>query len=397
MSNEEFCKISFHKKENHLQKSHIYTLSFIQLFYNFPNYLLFMIFLSFMIIEISVLIFLILITFIFLEVFLNFITLSIEQKNKYKQENKKQKSIKIIYDFLSLKNKETEKITKEIIYDLQENLKNSFEYFFSKISYFVVMLFSYYLIKTNQIDYSDVLFLTIISFSLNSNIKSFFKFSTNIILNKNGKKYLNIFLKTKSIEFTNLNEEINSIRIVNLTKNINEIDVLENYNLTIKKNTFIKNHGELLLKILGDKINFYTGKITFNNIDIKIISKESLSKRIKYFESYSEIDLNSNVLKHIVGETIDVNIFKEINCTNILKNNNINLFDKISSLDSNQKNLVNFLSLFFTKFETIFLNNPLPNFSFEFKEELYKKFLELNNKKAFIVLTDLNHDYSHLF
>jgi len=89
-----------------------------------------------------------------------------------------------------------------------------------------------------------------------------------------------------------------------------------------------------------------------------------------------------------------------MNFLQILESHNIDIHKTIvdngSNLSKGQRQMINFLSLFFVEKEVYLIDEPLSNVDRKTARVLLEKFIE-SKKNSLIIMTDHNLDYQNLF
>ncbi|WP_162685014.1 ATP-binding cassette domain-containing protein [Spiroplasma sp. BIUS-1] len=289
------------------------------------------------------------------------------------------------------------------------NLNNSSEVMLTvvnKLFFYLIFYVSVTHINKGSFTFADLLFYT----SISSYINIFFNNVTGYILN-----IQEIIIASKSLSFVfesnkledNL-EKINTIKSIevnSLYKYKSDNCLLNNFNFVFDQNTFV--HGKsgsgktTLLKILSGHFKNYEGEILIDNIELKNIENDSYSKKIIYLGQYDYL-FDGTVWQNIqqFKNEVDFNVFEELRLNEVLERNNIALDKKIHdngyNLSKGQRQIINFISLFFTQKDVYLIDEPLSNVDKHTAYYLFKTFVEYK-KDSLIIMCDHDMAYCNFF
>ncbi|AKX33938.1 bacteriocin ABC transporter [Spiroplasma litorale] len=274
--------------------------------------------------------------------------------------------------------------------------------------YYLLFYISYLLILKNTFNVTELLFYTTISVHINgffntingflNNYESYKIASNNLffIFTLSKKNNENAYKKIK---------EIKSIEFKNITKYIGAKKCIKDFNYTINDNTLIYGKSGVgktsILKIVTGFFNSFDGELLINGTTFKDIDKENYSNNVIYLGQYDFI-FDGTVWENIqqFKNKIDVNLFKSYYFFDILKNNSIDIdkevYDNGANLSKGQRQIINFMSLFFIEKQVYLIDEPLSNVEKETAYYLFKLFYE-KNKDKLIIMTDHDPIYRSFF
>ncbi len=276
----------------------------------------------------------------------------------------------------------------------------------SKFFFLVIFYISAYMITNNVYKFNELLFYISISLYINSFTNSL----AGLIFNYQEIKIASSELKfifDRSIDkkIESLNSKIISIKCENIYKFKNESCLIKNVSFEFNKNTFIKgNSGSgktSLLKLISGNIQNFEGKVSYNNVSHSLLNEEKLTSKICYIGQYDYL-FNDTVWKNLqcFQNYINIDYFKDMNFLGILESHNIDIHKTIvdngSNLSKGQRQMINFLGLFFVEKEVYLIDEPLSNVDRKTARVLLEKFIE-SKKNSLIIMTDHNLDYQNLF
>ncbi|WP_157806956.1 ATP-binding cassette domain-containing protein [Spiroplasma floricola] len=274
---------------------------------------------------------------------------------------------------------------------------------------FFYLIFYISIIYINQEKYSlpDLLFYTAVSSYINiffSNIESFI---LNIQETLIADKSLNFIFNSKdnNIEYKKINK-IENITAKNLYKYKSDSCLLKDFNFEFDKNTFI--HGKsgsgktTLLKLLSGHYEKYEGELIVNhNINFNNLDKNSFLSKTIYLGQYDYL-FNGTVWQNIqqFKNKVDFQILQDFHLIEILERNNIDLtkriYDNGYNLSKGQRQIINFIALFFTNKDLYLIDEPLSNVDKHTAYFLFKTFMEYK-KSSLIIMCDHDLAYSNFF
>ncbi|WP_053946395.1 ATP-binding cassette domain-containing protein [Spiroplasma cantharicola] len=290
------------------------------------------------------------------------------------------------------------------------NLNNKAELFFSLLNkFFFYLIFYISIIYINQSKFTvpDLLFYTSISFYINI----FFNQLTNFILDLQeiiiaDKSLSFIFANSENKDSSIIVKEIKTIEAKNLYSYKSDKCALNNFNFIFNKNTFIYGKSgsgkTTLLKILSGHYKKYEGTLLINeNINTNKVDIKSYRERNIYLGQYDYL-FNGTVWNNIqqFKNKTDLKIVEDFKILEILERNNIDLNKKIydngANLSKGQRQIINFLSLFFTSKDLYLIDEPLSNVDKHTAYYLFKLFME-QKKNSLIIMCDHDIAYSRYF
>ncbi len=199
---------------------------------------------------------------------------------------------------------------------------------------------------------------------------------------------------------------IQNIKLQQCNISLNSLHNLWKENLTLSiKNTLVvygsSGSGKtIFLQILSNYWKEYKGQIIINQQKLQMINVESYQNEIYLLESYAPIE-NGTVFKNITTYQKQSNVLK------IWKENNLDYFLNLvqlsagseitnETISSGQRQIINFLALFFRSESLILLDESLNSIPLNWKAPLLKKLLLYQKNKIFCYAT---HDpkIAHLF
>ncbi|AOG60628.1 hypothetical protein SHELI_v1c06770 [Spiroplasma helicoides] len=278
----------------------------------------------------------------------------------------------------------------------------------ARFFYLLIFYVSADLIANNLTNFSQLLFYV----SISNYIYIFTNSIFNLIISKEENKICIkelkfLFEKNEVEENKSLLEidKIEKIELQNIYKFQNENKLIDNVTHTFSANTFIfgkSGSGKTsLLKLLSGNIENYEGNFLINQVDFKNINKQCLKNRVTYLGQYDYL-FNASVWTNIqqFKNKIDLNIFKEYKLFELMENNNIDINKKIidngANLSKGQRQIISFISLFFTSKDVYLVDEPLSNVDKKTAYYLMRAFLSLK-KDSLIIMTDHDNEYQKLF
>lgn len=287
-----------------------------------------------------------------------------------------------------------------------KNLNSVSILFISKTIFLILFYISQNFIISSTISFDQLFFYI----SISPYISDFSSSLLSILLNKENYKISINEIKLIFQDDQKIIEKINITKILkikckNLNKYKNEVNVIKDINFDFDTNTFIYGKSgagkTCLMQLLSGEIQDYEGKIFINDIDFKTINKELLKQKILYI-GQDDYLFNGTIWANLQNfkNDIDLELFKQYNFFEILNSNNININkiinDNGANLSSGQKQIINFISSFFTNKELYLIDEPLSNVDRPTAYYLLEKFLELK-KDSLILMTDHNDYYKKFF
>ncbi|QHX35976.1 bacteriocin ABC transporter [Spiroplasma sp. TIUS-1] len=270
----------------------------------------------------------------------------------------------------------------------------------NKIFYIFTFFIGAIFIDKEKISAFDLLFLT----SISSYIFVFINLITNQISN-----YSKFKIATKNLDFIFDYRELNvkpeadtikNIKIENLSKYIGSNELFSDLNFEFKCNTFISGKSgsgkTSLLKVIAGVFKNYSGKILLNGINLRDLS-DNYFKDIKYLSQYDYL-FHGTVWENIqqFRNKIDLELFDKLGLSKILNDHNISLnkevIDNGSNFSKGQRQIINFISLFFTDCELYILDEPLSNVDKKTAKYLIKNLMRFKKDRMFIMC---DHDESY--
>ncbi|WP_338984550.1 ATP-binding cassette domain-containing protein [Spiroplasma endosymbiont of Diplazon laetatorius] len=293
------------------------------------------------------------------------------------------------------------------IFDL-DNKSNFVFSTLNKMFFYLIFYISVIYINKNKFTMPDLLFYT----SVSSYINIFFSNVTNFILDLQeifiADKSLNfIFIQDKETDVEQIKiDSIKKIEIKSLYKYKSDNCLLKDFNFMVDKNTFI--HGKsgsgktTLLKILSGHFKSYEGQILINDkSELKEIEENTFKNKIIYLGQYDYL-FNGTVWQNIqqFKNKVDFKLLEDLHLLEILERNNIalekNLIDNGSNLSKGQRQIINFISLFFTEKDLYLIDEPLSNVDKHTAYYLFKAFMNYK-RNSLIVMCDHDIAYSNFF
>ncbi|AUM62808.1 ATP-binding cassette domain-containing protein [Spiroplasma monobiae] len=313
----------------------------------------------------------------------------IEEETKYSNHKTYKENIEVNNNLFNLNNKS------EMTFDLV-----------SKLFFYLIFYISVIYINDNKFSVADLLFYT----SLSNYINNFFSNITNFIL-----ELQEIFIADRSLKFIfedRKNDSVVSISSIdkieakNIYKYKSDNCLLKDFSFTFNKSTFV--HGKsgsgktTLLKLLSGNFKSYEGEIIINEKhNLKEVENKSYLEKSIYLGQYDYL-FNGSVWKNIqqFKNKVDLDILKKLHLLEILDRNNISLdkeiFDNASNLSKGQRQIVNFISLFFTNKELYLIDEPLSNVDKHTAYFLFKAFINYK-KNSLIIMCDHDIAYANFF
>ncbi len=290
------------------------------------------------------------------------------------------------------------------------NLNNKAELIFSllnKIFFYLIFYISIIYINQNKFSVADLLFYTSISFYINiffNQLTSYIVDMQEIII---ADKSLNFIFLTEKIENDYIDiKEIKAIEAKSLYSYKSDKCALNNFSFKFDKNTFV--HGRsgsgktTLLKILSGHFKKYEGEVLLNNtVNTNKINIKTYQKKNIYLGQYDYL-FKGTVWNNIqqFKNKINLDILENFKIIEILERNNIDINKKIYdngiNLSKGQRQIINFLSLFFTNKDLYLIDEPLSNVDKHTAYYLFKLFMELK-KSSLIIMCDHDIAYSKYF
>ncbi|ASP28042.1 hypothetical protein SCORR_v1c02680 [Spiroplasma corruscae] len=317
---------------------------------------------------------------------------------KYKGIKKKfQKDLNL--DSIDLYNSSDELIELKTKISVINNFINTF-------FYYLIFYTSYLLILKNNFSVTELLFYTSISIHINSFFNNLNAFACNMqnyrIASSNLFFLFEDVFKSKSSTFI---EKVDKIEFINIYKYISSKKCINNFNYSFKGNTFVYGRSgsgkTSILKLISGHLESYEGKILINDKDFQEININDYQNKIMYLGQYDYI-FDGTVWANIqqFKNKIDMNIFKTFNFFEILKNNcidiNKEIYDNGNNLSKGQRQIINFISLFFTNKDVYLIDEPLSNVEKDTAYYLFKTFYEYK-KKSLIIMCDHDLTYKNFF
>ncbi|AHI53081.1 ATP-binding cassette domain-containing protein [Spiroplasma culicicola] len=276
----------------------------------------------------------------------------------------------------------------------------------SRLFYVIIFYTSATLIFNKQLEFGQLLFYI----SISNYISNFTTSILTFILNRHE-----IYISFKQIKFIFKNNQeqfkqdfkqtIKSVRIKKLFVYQNDKVILNNLELNLQKNTFITGKSGVgkttLLKLMSGLTCKYEGQIFINESDLKEINNKDYLKKIQYLGQYDFL-FNGTVWQNIqmFQNDIDLDLFNQFKFLEILTNHNIALEKQIMdngiNLSKGQRQIINFIALFFTNKDTYFLDEPLSNVDWNTAHILMQMFISYK-VNSLIILVDHNLGYQQYF
>ncbi|QBQ07905.1 bacteriocin ABC transporter [Spiroplasma gladiatoris] len=276
----------------------------------------------------------------------------------------------------------------------------------SKFFYILIFYISSLLITKQELTFTQLLFYVTTSTYIYGFTSLVFNFTLSKEDNKIAIKQINfLFEKTLKKEVKLNLEKINSIECKKVYKYKNETKVISDINYKFMTNTFIfgkSGSGKTsLLQLFSGNINNYEGELFFNDIEFKKINPNSLKEKILYIGQYDFL-FTGSVWANIqqFQNQIDLELFKKYQLFEILANNNIDINKRViengANLSKGQRQIINFISTFFTKKDLYLIDEPLSNVDRNTAYYLLDTFLKIK-KNSLVIMTDHNPLYQNFF
>ncbi|AKU79514.1 ATP-binding cassette domain-containing protein [Spiroplasma turonicum] len=276
----------------------------------------------------------------------------------------------------------------------------------SNFFYFVIFYTSFTLIVNGSFTVPELLFYTSISIYINSFFSTITSFISNIQCYKianNGLLFL--FEEKLQIKANNKVDKIEYIEVKTINKYISNKKCITNFNYKFTGNTLLYGRSGVgktsILKLLTGHLENYDGDILINQTNIKDLDLKNYQNRVIYLGQYDFL-FNGTVWANIqqFKNNIDINVFKAFNFYEILENNSIDVSKEIyengTNLSKGQRQIINFISLFFTDKEIYLIDEPLSNVEKDTAYYLFKCFYEYKSN-ALIIMCDHDPIYKNFF
>ncbi|WP_338982942.1 ATP-binding cassette domain-containing protein [Spiroplasma endosymbiont of Othius punctulatus] len=274
----------------------------------------------------------------------------------------------------------------------------------NKAFYILTFFIGAVYIDKQKINAFDLLFLTSISIyifgfinSITGHVSNYSKF---IIATKN----LDFIFENNDAKIKPETDVIKSIRIENLTKNIGSNPLYLNLNFKFERNTFIKGKSgsgkTSMLKTICGIYKNYQGNIIVNGINLKDLN-DNYSNNVNYLSQYDYL-FHGTVWENIqqFRNKIDLEVFEKLQLNDILNEHNISLnkevMDNGSNFSKGQRQIINFVSLFFVECDVFIFDEPLSNVDKETANKLVKNLMGYKKDKMFI-MCDHDETYGQYF
>lgn len=281
------------------------------------------------------------------------------------------------------------------------NNNNSLISIIKNIVNFITIYLSLILIFDNKINLSQLIFIT----TINVYFLNFFQNLGDTIiffplLSKSQQRFNNFMNVKSSFEHTNfslnaVNIVINKITIKNCTFKFANKVIFSNLTLTLQQNNMIIGATGVgkttLLLLIAQKFHDFQGHIILNdNIKLQQFSLKQWQKMCVYLVSNPTI-FRGTILENILSFNINQEKlveFQKIGGDKILAMLNLTPFYYCQeygvNLSQGQKQIIVFLSLFFTNWKVILLDEILSNVNNDLKKYLIKMLLT-HFKKTIII------------
>nr|WP_041618888.1 ATP-binding cassette domain-containing protein [Spiroplasma taiwanense] len=179
--------------------------------------------------------------------------------------------------------------------------------------------------------------------------------------------------------------------------------MINDISFVFETNTFIYGKSgtgkTTLLKFLSENFQNYEGLFLINKtINFKNINLKDYKNKILYLGQYDYL-FDGTVRENIqqFKNKIDLNLFKDLDFFKLLEKNNIQVSKTIKdngiNLIKGQRQIINFISLFFTEKDIYLIDEPLSNVNKETAYYLFKLFIKYK-KKSLIIMCD--HDLTYM-
>ncbi|WP_041618299.1 ATP-binding cassette domain-containing protein [Spiroplasma diminutum] len=275
----------------------------------------------------------------------------------------------------------------------------------NKIFFYLIFYISYFYINKNKFSLADLLFYTSISIYINS----FFSNLTSYVLDLQE-----IIIADKSLKLLFENEdstndklkiikEVKSIEVNNLYKYVNDNCLLNNFSFNFDKNTFIYGKSgsgkTTLLKLLSSHFNNYEGDIFINGTsEFREADLNIYREKVFYLGQYDYL-FSGTVWENMqqFKNSIDLKLLDKLQILEILERNKIDLNKQITdngnNLSKGQRQIINFISLFFIDRDLLLIDEPLSNVDKHTAYFLFKAFMEYKSN-SLVIMCD--HDLAYL-
>lgn len=274
----------------------------------------------------------------------------------------------------------------------------------NKSFYIFTFFIGAFFIDRKTIGAFDLLFLTSISSYIFGFINSITDQISNYSRFKIATKNLDFIFDCKELKVKPEADTIKNIKIENLSKYIGSNELFADFNFEFKCNTFISGKSgsgkTSLLKVIAGVFKSYNGNILLNGINLRDLN-ENYSKDIKYLSQYDYL-FHGTVWENIqqFKNVVNLEVFDKLDLNKILNDHNIPLNKEIIengiNFSKGQRQIINFISLFFTDCELYILDEPLSNVDKKTAKHLIESLIKYKENRMFI-MCDHDESYSEYF
>ena len=209
-------------------------------------------------------------------------------------------------------------------------------------------------------------------------------------------------------------ENIENIKIQNLSINYNDEKIIQNFNLTLKNNFFIKIYGDngsgkttLARSMLG-LIKLNEGQIKYNDIKLNEIDKFSISQKITILDK-NPLIIEGSILDNITigsdNKDIDkkelLNLISLLNLEKLFNENNLQkkiIEENGKNLSQGQIQKISLLRSLMNKYEILIIDEGTSNIDKNDEKKIIDHLFNLyKNKKLNIIFISHSSAYDNMF